>query len=134
MTAKQYLLQIRRLTFEIEEARAEIERLYSNIKAVSYGGVPGARDNDSTLHLVQKIMKLQDVQRERVEELLEKRQKIISEIKAMPDLNVSRVLYYRYCENMKFPTIAQKMFYSKQRVYQLHVDGLQYFDRLIRAN
>lgn len=124
MTAREWLSQIRRIEFEIRQRKAQIESMYNSIKAVSYGNVPGAHDNDATLHLVERIMKLQDLQRLQIEELEETRQEIIAEIQAIQNVNVSQVLHYKYCEYLTVKEIASKMSYSEARIYQLHNEGL----------
>ena len=124
MTAREWLSQIRRTEFEIQQRKAQIESMYNSIKAVSYGNVPGAHDNDATLHLVERIMKLQDLQRLQIEELEETRQEIIDEIRSIQNVNVAQVLYYKYCECLTFKEIARKMSYSGARIYQLHNEGL----------
>ena len=124
MTAREWLSQIRRIEFEIRQRKAQIESMYNSIKAVSYGNVPGAHDDDATLHLVERIMRLQELQRLQIEELEETRQEIIDEIRSIQNVNVSQVLYYKYCENLSIREIAKKMTYSEPRIYQLHRDGL----------
>lgn len=131
MQSKEYLHQIKKITFEITMLESELSDLYSPIKAVRFDTITGIPDHDATLHLVERIEVIQEQYRARVAELIQKRNECIQVIKQIPNPKAAEVIYLRYVKFRSFGQIARKMTYSKERIFQLHREGLNEIETIL---
>lgn len=131
MNAKDYLQQIKKISIELAMLEREINDMYSPIKAVSYGNVPGTPDFDATLHIVERIDYLQKQYSRQMEELTEKRKQCVDVIMRMQNEAAEKVIYLRYVKFKSYGFIAREMSYSKGRIMQLHREGLKEIDNIL---
>lgn len=133
MKAKEFLQQIRKIEFEIKMMEREINELYTPISAVRFDNIPGVPDPDATLHIVERIGVLQEQYQARVDELLKRRDECVMTIMKIKNNKAAEVLYYRYLDSFTFGTIARLMKYSKERIFQLHREGLNELDAILET-
>ena len=133
MKAKEFLRQIQKIDIEIMLLEREIRDMYSPISAVRFDNVPGVPDLDATLHIVERIDVLRNKYNARVDELMKRRDEVVSVILRMKNANAEAVIYYRYVDSMSFGAIARAMTYSKERIFQLHREGLNEVDSILSS-
>ena len=133
MKAKEFLQQVKKITFEITMLEREIEDMYSPIGAVRFDGVPGIPDPDATLHIVERIGDLQEKYWERIEEMTRQRDKVVSVILRMENEKAEQVIYHRYIDLWSYGQIARYMNYSKERIFQLQREGLKEIDAILSS-
>lgn len=126
MTAKDYLLQIKRAEKLIELKKFEIEKLKSQLgyKAVNY---ENERVQSSPVDRTDILCKLLDFERElyeQIAELTEIKSKIIKLIDTIDDTDLIELLYLRYIDCMQWEEIAIKMSYSNRWVLKKHRQAL----------
>lgn len=64
-----------------------------------------------------------------VDELVDKKEKIIQQIDSMEDENTYNILFARYIEKKTFEVIATEMKYSWRQVIRLHGTALKQFEK-----
>lgn len=64
-----------------------------------------------------------------VDELVDKKEKIIQQIDSMEDENTYNILFTRYIEKKTFEVIATEMKYSWRQVIRLHGTALKQFEK-----
>ena len=64
-----------------------------------------------------------------VDELVDKKEKIIQQIDSMEDENTYNILFARYIEKKTFEVIATEMKYSWRQVVRLHGTALKQFEK-----
>lgn len=133
MKAKEFLQQVKKITFEIMMLESELKELYSPISAVRFDNVPGIPDPDATLHIVERIGIIQERYRSKLAELIQKRNECVNIIQQMQDEKAEEVIYLRYVEFKSFGQIARAMNYSKERIFQLQREGLKEIDAILEA-
>ena len=131
MNAKEFLQQIKKIENELTMLEHEINDLYSPISAVRFDNVPGVPDYDATLHIVERITELQSVYSARMAELIERRKECLEVIQQMHNANAQSVIYCRYVQMMNFRAIARKLVYSRERIMQLHREGLHEVEQIL---
>ena len=67
-----------------------------------------------------------------IDEFVDLKDKIINEIHQLKDYRHIDVLYQRYVQYHSFELIAVNMGYTIRRVYQLHGDALQEFQKVLQ--
>ena len=79
-----------------------------------------------------KYAKIDEMERKidgMVDELVDKKEKIIQQIDAMEDENTYNILFARYIEKKTFEVIATEMKYSWRQVVRLHGTALKQFEK-----
>lgn len=133
MKAKEFLQQIKRIETELSMLEHEINDMYTPISAVRFDNVPGVPDYDATLHIVERITELQNVYSSRMAELIERRRECLEVIQQMTNEKAQSVIYCRYVQMMNFRAIARKLVYSRERIMQLHREGLAEVERILET-
>lgn len=133
MTTKEYLGQISRLNRMINNKLTEIAQLKDMAASIS---VPQSGERVQTTPNFDKIgtkyAKIDEMERKidgMVDELVDKKEKIIQQIDSMEDENTYNILFARYIEKKTFEVIATEMKYSWRQVVRLHGTALKQFEK-----
>ena len=133
MTTKEYLGQISRLNRMINNKLTEIAQLKDMAASIS---APQNGDRVQTTPNFDKIgtkyAKIDEMERKidgMVDELVDKKEKIIQQIDSMEDENTYNILFERYIEKKTFEVIATEMKYSWRQVVRLHGTALKQFEK-----
>lgn len=133
MTTKEYLGQISRLNRMINNKLTEIAQLKDMAVSIS---APQSGERVQTTPNFDKIgtkyAKIDEMERKidgMVDELVDKKEKIIQQIDSMEDENTYNILFARYIENKTFEVIATEMKYSWRQVVRLHGTALKQFEK-----
>lgn len=133
MTTKEYLGQISRLNRMINNKLTEIAQLKDMVVSIS---APQSGDRVQTTPNFDKIgtkyAKIDEMERKidgMVDELVDKKEKIIQQIDSMEDENTYNILFARYIEKKTFEMIATEMKYSWRQVVRLHGTALKQFEK-----
>lgn len=130
--AKKYLMEIQRIEEQMNERLEEL----SSLKAM-YGlrgcglseKVQTSQKGDNLENGVIKCIELQDKINEMVDNFVDKKNKIITQIHDLSDNRCVKVLYRRYVKYMSFESIAVELNYSYDHVKRLHRKALKDFER-----
>lgn len=133
MTTKEYLGQISRLNRMINNKLTEIAQLKDMAVSIS---APQSGERVQTTPNFDKIgtkyAKIDEMERKidgMVDELVDKKEKIIQQIDSMGDENTYNILFARYIEKKTFEVIATEMKYSWRQVVRLHGTALKQFEK-----
>ena len=133
MTTKEYLGQISRLNRMINNKLTEIAQLKDMAASIS---APQSGERVQTTPNFDKIgtryAKIDEMERKidgMVDELVDKKEKIIQQIDSMEDENTYNILLARYIEKKTFEVIATEMKYSWRQVVRLHGTSLKQFEK-----
>lgn len=133
MTTKEYLGQISRLNRMINNKLTEIAQLKDMAASIS---APQSGERVQTTPNFDKIgtryAKIDEMERKidgMVDELVDKKEKIIQQIDSMEDENTYNILFARYIEKKTFEVIATEMKYSWRQVVRLHETALKQFEK-----
>lgn len=133
MTTKEYLGQISRLNRMINNKLTEIAQLKDMVVSIS---APQSGERVQTTPNFDKIgtkyAKIDEMERKidgMVDELVDKKEKIIKQIDSMEDENTYNILFARYIEKKTFEMIATEMKYSWRQVVRLHGTALKQFEK-----
>lgn len=133
MTTKEYLGQISRLNRMINNKLTEIAQLKDMVVSIS---APQSGERVQTTQNFDKIgtkyAKIDEMERKidgMVDELVDKKEKIIQQIDSMEDENTYNILFARYIEKKTFEMIATEMKYSWRQVVRLHGTALKQFEK-----
>ena len=133
MTTKEYLGQISRLNRMINNKLTEIAQLKDMAASIS---APQSSERVQTTPNFDKIgtryAKIDEMERKidgMVDELVDKKEKIIQQIDSMEDENTYNILFARYIEKKTFEVIATEMKYSWRQVIRLHGTALKQFEK-----
>lgn len=133
MTTKEYLGQISRLNRMINNKLTEIAQLKDMAASIS---APQSGERVQTTPNFDKIgtkyAKIDEMERKidgMVDELVDKKEKIIQQIDSMEDENTYNILFARYIEKKTFEVIATEMKYSLRQVVRLHGTALKQFEK-----
>lgn len=133
MTTKEYLGQISRLNRMINNKLTEIAQLKDmavSISATQSGERVQITPNFDKIGT--KYAKIDEMERKidgMVDELVDKKEKIIQQIDSMEDENTYNILFARYIEKKTFEVIATEMKYSWRQVVRLHETALKQFEK-----
>ena len=133
MTTKEYLGQISRLNRMINNKLTEIAQLKD--MAVSISATQSGERVQTTPNFDKigtKYAKIDEMERKidgMVDELVDKKEKIIQQIDSMDDENTYNILFARYIEKKTFEVIATEMKYSWRQVVRLHGTALKQFEK-----
>lgn len=133
MTTKEYLGQISRLNRMINNKLTEIAQLKDMVVSIS---APQSGERVQTTPNFDKIgtkyAKIDEMEQKidgMVDELVDKKEKIIQQIDSMEDENTYNILFARYIEKKTFEVIATEMKYSWRQVVRLHGTALKQFEK-----
>ena len=133
MTTKEYLGQISRLNRMINNKLTEIAQFKDMAASISS---PQSGERVQTTPNFDKIgtryAKIDEMERKidgMVDELVDKKEKIIQQIDSMEDENTYNILFTRYIEKKTFEVIATEMKYSWRQVIRLHGTALKQFEK-----
>lgn len=133
MDTKQYLNQISRLDLMIKNKLNEL----SGLKEVCYGlpaisneeRVQTTPNFDKIGTIVSKLDALEQKIDDLVDEFVDKRTKIISQIDGMENEAMYNILFARYVEKKTFEKISDEMNYSFRQTTRLHGKALKEFEK-----
>ena len=133
MTTKEYLGQIRKLSLMVEAKLDERYRLMSlacRITVPTDGDrVKSTPDPDKMANAVEKIIKCEKEIDVLVENLLDKRKEIISQIDNLENPSAYGILTYRYVQFLSDKEIADKMDIAISAVYKIQKAALMEFEK-----
>ena len=137
MTTKQYLKQIERLDLMIENKLSEVYNLKAMAVSISSpSNTDRVQSSGSYDKLSDKVAKLVDMERE-IDELVDNyvdtRKKIISQIDAMENKNSYSILTDVYVKRIPFKEIFIRMKISERRMYSLYSIAMKEFEQLYGA-
>lgn len=133
MTTKEYLGQISRLNRMINNKLTEIAQLKDMAVSISAPQSGERVQNTPNFDKIgTKYAKIDEMERKidgMVDELVDKKEKIIQQIDSMEDENTYNILFARYIEKKTFEVIATEMKYSWRQVVRLHGTALKQFEK-----
>lgn len=133
MDTKQYLQQISRLDRMINNKLAEISQLRE--LAMSVSAVKNEERVQTTPNFDKigtaycKIEEMEEKLDKLIDEFVDKRNLIISQIDKIENETYYEILFARYIEKKTFEKIADEMTYSWRQVIRLHGRALQEFEK-----
>ena len=134
MDTKQYLQQISRLDRMIQNKLAEISQLRE--LAMSVSAVKNEERVQTTPNFDKigtaycKIEEMEEKLDKLIDEFVDKKNLIISQIDEIENETYYEILFARYIEKKTFEKIADEMAYSWRQVIRLHGRALQEFERV----
>ena len=131
MWAKKYLQEIQRLEELLNQRLEEL----ASLKAM-YGlrgcnlseKVQTSTKGDALESSVIKCVELQDKVNTMIDEFVDKKHHIISQIQSLTDTRCVKILYMRYIRYMSFESMAVELHYSYDHVTRLHKKALIDFE------
>ena len=133
MTTKEYLCQISRLDRMIQNKLAEISQLRE--LAMSVSAVKNEERVQTTPNFDKigtaycKIEEMEEKLDTLIDEFVDKKNLIISQIDKIENETYYEILFARYIEKKTFEKIADEMTYSWRQVIRLHGRALQEFEK-----
>ena len=135
MTAKEYLMQIRKIDYQIKAKQQQIDdiraKLYPGISYESDGSVRSRVNVKRTEQLILRIVELEDEINEDLSSLVHMKQEIMNVIDQLDDAREIAVLYKRYVECKGWNTIAKETDYSKAQVYRIHSVSIEKIEKVL---
>ena len=134
MDTKQYLQQISRLDRMINNKLSEISQLRE--LAMSVSAVKNEERVQTTPNFDKigtaycKIEEMEEKLDKLIDEFVDKKNLIISQIDKIENETYYEILFARYIEKKTFEKIADEMTYSWRQVIRLHGSALQEFERV----
>ena len=133
MDTKQYLQQISRLDRMINNKLAEISQLRELAMSVSAvkneERVQNTPNFDKIGTAYCKIEEMEEKLDKLIDEFVDKKNLIISQIDKIDNESYYEILFARYIEKKTFEKIADEMTYSFRNVTRLHGRALQEFEK-----
>lgn len=135
MTAKEYLQRIRSERLEIDQFEDTIEELrYSLLPSgIRYDMVKvQTSPDDQMLRICSKIDELERKIKDHLERLTTHYNVAMSNILLLekPEYRQVLALYYLNRERLTWATVAERMSFSEQRIYQLHNDAIAELEKI----
>ena len=133
MDTKQYLNQISRLDRMIQNKLAEISQLRE--LAMSVSAVKNEERVQTTPNFDKigtaycKIEEMEEKLDKLIDEYVDKKNLIISQIDKIENETYYEILFARYIEKKTFEKIADEMTYSWRQIIRLHGGALQEFEK-----
>lgn len=135
MTAKEYLAQVKTLSFYVNEKYNDIKELRAKItflSAIDYSAVKVQTSNTGKDRNLELIERLADVEAEFGRAAIKaanKKALILDQINALPDDRYREILNRRYIKFQALEKIAVEMSYNYHWICHLHGEALQAFDK-----
>lgn len=134
LETKQYLGQISRLDRMIKNKMTELSQykdlIYGLSAVVNEERVQKSPDFDKMTGKVAKVLKIESKIDELIDEYVDKKNLIISQIDSMENEIYYEILFARYIEKKTFEKIADEMMYSWRQIIRLHGKALQEFEKI----
>ena len=137
MTAKEYLMSLKKLDIMIRQKKENAEQLRQEVSSagsVDYNKLrvqtscPGNSLETSFI----KLLELENEIRQLVITLYERKNIIINEIHALENAEYIRLLYMRYVEYRSLEEISVRMCFSYDRIRHMHGYALQEFQKKMK--
>ena len=136
MTAKEYLLQIRKQVDKIkqlERRKARYLELAASPSSASFephldASCPDGARFEHFVEMADEIDSMLSVEKELLKQLIEK---VTDEILMLDNINESDLLIYRYVKLISWEEIARLMRFSESWLYKLHRSALISFQKKI---
>ena len=135
MTPKEYLSQVKRLNILINQRmqeKTELQQyLFSGAGAVRYDKDKVQNSPQGEAPFTRTIENIDELERDidgKIDEMLLKKNRIISEIHALSDPKHIDLLYKKYIQFKRLEDIAAEMKYSYQYTVNLHGWALKAFE------
>lgn len=133
MDTKQYLSQIKRLDRQIQNKLSELYNLKMMASSISVSNegerVQTSGNKDQLGAVVAKIVDMEKEVDKMVDLFVYTRNKIISQIDSMDDLDSYDILSMRYVAGKTFHEISEKTHWSIRKVFSLHGKALLEFEK-----
>ena len=134
MDTKKYLGQISRLDRMIKNKMTELSQyrdlIYGLSAVANEERVRTSPDFDKMTGKVAKVLKIESKIDELIDEYVDKKNLIISQIDSMENETYYEILFARYIEKKTFEKIADEMMYSWRQIIRLHGKALQEFEKI----
>ena len=132
MTTKEYLNQLRKLTFMVDAKFEELYRLRTlacRITVSTEGErVKSTSDPDRMAEAVGKIIKCEDELNLLIKRTMNQRKQIIEMIDSLENPSSHKILTLRYVQELSDKEIASKMNIVPSNVYKIQKTALQEFE------
>lgn len=135
ITAKKYLLQVRRKEAIITGLRSDRENLLQMLHTLG-GGMEGervqkSRSNDKFGSIFSKIDEKERLIDKKLKELIDFKVNVAEQISTLQDHRYIEILHKRYIQFLSFEQIAVDMGYSYRYVTKMHGYALLEFERSV---
>lgn len=135
MTAKEYLMQIRKLDTLIQIKQEELVELRTkaevgSIRYESDGSSP-TRDTGKQERAYLNLIALKEEIQEENQLYYQKRKEILNTLEKLNDSHEISLLYKRYFEFKKWEEIANEFKYTVRQVHNIHGRALQHLKHFI---
>lgn len=125
MSPKEYLLQIQKLNSKIHQRRQQLSELKSTLYGLKGTGIgekvqTSAAADAPFVRIFEKFETVESELSTLVDELVEKKNLIISQINSMENTNFLNLLYKRYVEGKRLNVVAEEMNYSYRHASRMH--------------
>lgn len=137
MTAKEYLRQLRKIDRQLEllfREREELEKAQTFMRSPQIDGDRVQTSPSGDPPWMGYLIKWEEMTNrigEKWDELIDKKQLIISQINLLSDTRYMDILMKRYVEFKRFGKIAREMHYSESRILHLHGEALGVFQQIL---
>lgn len=137
MTAKEYLMALKKLDIRIKQKKEHAEELRQTVTSTgsfdySKLKVQASITDDKMGDTIIKIMELEYEIQQLIIDMHEQKNRIINEIHDLDNADYIRLLYMRYVEYLSLEEIAVKMCFSYDRIRHMHGYALQEFQKKMK--
>ena len=133
MTGKEYLSQIRTINIRLKSMARQVQSLEDALTSVSPVISDMPRSPSPNLQRMESLIAAKvDLEREMDAESA-KLADITRTINSLPDSTHSAILTSRYISRMEWREIANELYVSEGRAYQLHRDALAEIEKIIAS-
>lgn len=118
----------------IEQKMGELRELKESLTNIGHLDYSADRVKNSAVQeapfvrTVSRIIELEKVINEEIDEYADEKHKMICQIQGLSDSRYIDVLYKKYVEDKEIHAIAREMCYSEQYVISLHGQALESFE------
>lgn len=135
MNAKDYLKQVLLLEEKINQKQMQYKELLRTAtltEAVRYDKekVQTSLTNDSMSNVVIRYIELQEEINHDIDNFIDIKNKVITEIQALSNVKFVNLLFMRYIQGKKLDEIATSLGYSYQYARELHSRALKAFTKV----
>lgn len=135
MNAKDYLKQVLLLEEKINQKQMQYKELLRTAtltEAVRYDKekVQTSLTNDSMSNVVIRYIELQEEINHDIDNFIDIKNKVITEIQALSNVKFVNLLFMRYIQGKKLDEIATSLNYSYQYARELHSRALKAFTKV----
>ena len=141
MTAKEYLMQIKKIRILIEQREKELDRLTEQklgaVSGIDYSRIPVKGSRRVGASFEQAVIEALDLTEEiagLIKKYTDLQHRIIGEIQQLDKPEYMQVLYKRYVEEKRWEEISAEMGYSCDHIRHLHGWALHEFGKNIKDN